>query len=106
MQRMIINGIAMPAATDEQLAQHGSVEKAYLHLRFKIVGVPRHFPAPALYVVKLPMPIREIEPLLVIPSNDIPGDLAKIRKMNRHRFLRWLQKQKGWPGLDLTQRPL
>lgn len=107
MVQMVVGGMVGPAVRKEELARWGRVEKEYLHLRFSVIGRPDMMTMgrDALWVLQHPL-TNDSKPILVIPTKDIVGDLNRIRKMNRHRFLRWLQKQKGWPGLDLTQRAL
>jgi hypothetical protein len=108
MVQMVVGGRVGPAIRKDELEKYGRVEKQYLHLRFSVIGRPgvrEKVGQDALWVMQHPLN-KDSKPILIIPTKDIVHDLKRIRKMNRHRFLRWLRRQEGWPGLDLTQRAL
>jgi hypothetical protein len=95
----VIGGVVLPAVSRATLDKFARVEKQYLHLRFSVIGRP--IPNDdALVVYRHPL-TNTSRPLLTVPSKDIVADLARIRKMNKHRFMRWMQRQPGWKGMVL-----
>lgn len=97
MIQAVIGGVVLPAVSRDELARYARVQKQYLHLRFSVVGSPG---IESIQVFQHPL-TNGSKPVLTIPTTDIVGDLARIRKMNKHRFMRWMQRQSGWKGMVL-----